>query len=50
MAEKKDPFEEIAEEAIRKAEKVVCDLATFREGLRTLAIALQERYQLEPKE
>ena len=50
MAEKRDPFEEIVEEAIQRAERVPCNLATFKEGLRTMLEAIKDRYMLESGE
>lgn len=37
-------FEEIASEAIRQAEAVDCSLPEFRDGLKAVIEALQERY------
>lgn len=42
----KDPFEEIAQETIRKAEAVECSLETFAEGLDTIRIEVSERLSM----
>ena len=45
--ERKDPFQTIIDEAIREAERVPCDIEAFREGLRTMLIAVKDRLECE---
>ena len=42
----KDRFEELAEQLIRDAEDVRCDLPRFRDGLKTILDAVLERWEL----
>jgi hypothetical protein len=43
----KDEFEDIADEAIRRAEGVPCDIEEFRKGLVTIYHKVLERVEME---
>jgi len=40
-------FQKIIDEAILEAELVECDIEEFREGLKTMLIALKDRVDME---